>query len=223
MRTGTLAAVVAALFSVLGPAGSAFAACPGDGIMPGARVAAAVSGALICDLNAIRVSNGLQTLRPDPQLRVLALAQATAMARTGVLSHEDASGRDLGQRVAAASYLFPLGGGTVLENIAWADGGGVSASAVARLWMQSGTHRDNVLDPRVTDVAVGIAQGSGPPGGVYYAAEFGTRGTAPAKRVQGPSQPASRKRRQPACRGARNVGSHHGIPRRHSCRHHRLH
>jgi uncharacterized protein YkwD len=128
-------------------------------------------GALVCDINQLRASQGLRPLRWHQRLATVAQSLTADMALSQNLSHIDSDGRDLAARVGAAGYLVPDGDGTALENIAAGDGVLSTPRAIATVWMQSPEHREKLLDSQVTDIAVGAAADG--TGMIYYAADFG--------------------------------------------------
>jgi hypothetical protein len=156
-----------------GTAESAPFACGGDDVIPTAAGMDQAVTALVCDINQLRAGQGLGPLRWDSRLATVAQGLTEDMARSQNLSHIDSEGRDLGARVAAAGYL--IGDGTALENIAAGDGLLSSPRSIAAVWMQSPEHREKLLDPHVTDIAVGAAADGA--GMTYYAADFGVPGS----------------------------------------------
>jgi uncharacterized protein YkwD len=177
------AALVAVAAVLAGTAPAARAACPGDRSFPTATTTNVAASALVCDINEIRVRQGLGTVRWAPRLFTVAKQQAETMASSGTFTHDDAGGQDLDTRVAAAGYLRPSAraSGIVLENIAWAEGDLGTPRAIASAWMDSDAHREALLDPRVTQVAIGIASDPATADGIYYAAEFGYPGPPSAR------------------------------------------
>ena len=158
---------------------------------------------LACDINVIRTRNGLATLRLDDRLWTISRDQAADMARSNNLSHVDSLGRDLAARVAASNYLPPNGDGIVLENIAWGEGDLATPASIAGAWMASDEHRSRLLDPTVTDLAVGVAVSSD---GIYYAADFGA--TEP-RSAGAPTTQARRRVRTRKHRRAAHRHRHH--------------
>lgn len=217
-----LAAIVIALGSA-GPA-SASAACPGDEDIPTVETAARAGAALVCDLNALRDRHGLKPLRWDWHLWYAAQGMANDMARNRYVAHTSSDGRSPGARVADAGYISASPDWLVLETLGWADGQFASPLAIALGWMDSPDHRSKILDPDIDDLGVGLAPGAmttDGPVGMFYAVDFGTRGSgaetttpvAPAPGAPSPSpgspttddagealpQPGSTRRRARAC------------------------
>ena len=120
--------------------------------------------------NELRRGQGLPVVKPQRQLEQAAQEFARYMARTARYGHE-ADGREPAQRAEAHGYAYCV----VLENIAYHyDSRGLTTSALARHvvdgWKHSEGHRRNMLDARVTDAAVAIAQGER--NGYYYAVQM---------------------------------------------------
>jgi uncharacterized protein YkwD len=119
---------------------------------------------LLDRLNAERSARGLPTLSWDGGLADYAKGWSTEMARTG-WRHSNI--RDL------------LGDGRfsyVGENIAWARGDGVGAGKLHTMWMQSPSHRDNMLSPTFNVVGIGIFCGSD--GKIWATQDFGRLSSA---------------------------------------------
>lgn len=188
LLTGLVATVVA--LGTAGPA-AASAACPGDEAVPTVETAPDAAVALVCDLNAIRAQHGLKPLRWDWHLWAAAQYQALDMARAHYVSHTSSDGRGTAERVKAAGYVPEFGNWLVLENLAWAEGPYSSPLAIALGWMNSDSHRAKILDPEIEELGVGMAPGSAVadgPEGMFYAVNFGTRGSAVAT-IEAPTTP----------------------------------
>jgi uncharacterized protein YkwD len=67
----------------------------------------------------------------------------------------------------------------VAENIAWGYGTNGTPRIIVRNWMASAVHKANILDPRVRELALGVAKGSPTltqvPNSATYVALFGVR------------------------------------------------
>ncbi len=119
--------------------------------------------------NEFRRSLGLQALHHEPRLDRAATEFAQFMARTSKYGHE-ADGRDPSARAKAAGYDYCL----ILENIAYHyDSRGFETAALARKivagWEASPHHRENMQNPAVTQIGVGVARS---PTGYYYSVEM---------------------------------------------------
>jgi uncharacterized protein YkwD len=125
---------------------------------------------LISHTNAFRHQEGRPPVAPNPQLTAAAQDFATFMARTGQFSHT-ADGQTPEVRAKAHGYDPCL----IAENIAYQHhSGGFTAEALAQGffegWQHSPSHRENLLDPAVTETGVGVAQSEQT--GAYYAVQL---------------------------------------------------
>ncbi len=117
--------------------------------------------------NAERAKAGLAPLRLNATLISSAGWFAQDMLDNHVqnLSHTDSQGRDAPARIEAFGYRWLY----YAENIAV---GYPSPDAVVAGWMASPGHRENILNPMLTEIGIGHA----PNGGWdYWVEDFGTR------------------------------------------------
>lgn len=98
--------------------------------------------------NVERATAHLGALQANVDLTRSAQHYAQRLAGDGAFSHTDGSVLD--QRVTAAGYRFRFIG----ENLGL---GQPNAKGVVAAWMASPEHRANMLDPRFTDIGVGVA------------------------------------------------------------------
>jgi len=103
--------------------------------------------------NQARIDSGLQPLHWDPALAAAAQAHAQRMFDQHSLSHQLPGEPDLQARAAQAGAHFR----EVAENVAMGNG----AEGVQKEWMNSPPHRANILDPRLTNVGIGVVAQSG--------------------------------------------------------------
>jgi uncharacterized protein YkwD len=114
-------------------------------------------------LNAYRAANGLNPLRLDPALTVMAERQAQAMAKSGTVSHNvDGS---LSARLAANGINAPIG-----ENLG---AGYMSFDEVLAGWRASAGHNANLLMSGATRFGVAIAKNPSEAYGAYWVMEVG--------------------------------------------------
>lgn len=116
-------------------------------------------------INAERKKAKLPPLRPHPVLSKVARAHSANMARQQKMEHV-LNGKNPGERVLAAKYDY----GKISENIAMSDGPGVPLDMIVKGWMDSKTHRENLLSDKVTETGLGIATNK--EGEVYYTQLF---------------------------------------------------
>jgi uncharacterized protein YkwD len=125
---------------------------------------------LISRTNAFRHQEGLPTVATNPQLTAAAQGFATFMARTGQFSHT-ADGQTPEARAKAHGYDPCL----IAENIAYQHNlTGFTTEALAggffQGWQHSPGHRENLLDPAVTETGIGLSQHEQT--GAYYAVQL---------------------------------------------------
>jgi hypothetical protein len=138
--------------------------------------AANSTGDVVNQINAIRVQNGLAPLVAQSQLTASAQSYATAMATGKFFGHVAPNGSTLVTRNEGAGYAK----WTYLEeNLA---AGQTSVAAAVNAWMQSPSHRADLLSPRVTETGVGYVYVAGSPYGHYWVQEFGSR-SIPAEKA----------------------------------------
>ena len=109
--------------------------------------------------NEDRQAQGLSPLQWNDALAGAAQAHAAIMAQEPQLSHQYPGEPPLMQRAAAAGAHFQA----IAENVAMAP----NAEAVERVWMHSTPHRENILDPKMNALGIGVVER----GGYLYAVE----------------------------------------------------
>jgi uncharacterized protein YkwD len=109
--------------------------------------------------NEVRRRHGIPQLTWETSLEKVARTHSADMLRRNYFSHLTPEGQSPHERISA-SYPFPLS--MTGENI-WS-GTGHDASNTSRLarlivnnWMSSAGHRENLLNPKFTDIGVGAA------------------------------------------------------------------
>jgi uncharacterized protein YkwD len=100
--------------------------------------------------NAERAKEKLPALTANRTLFAVARAHAANMAKQGKMEHT-LDGKAAKDRVDAAGYDYRRVG----ENIAKAEG--ASPADVMKGWMDSKTHRENILQPAFTEIGLGVA------------------------------------------------------------------
>ncbi|MBM2620191.1 CAP domain-containing protein [Actinoplanes sp. LDG1-06] len=128
---------------------------------PGAPVQQRVLGLI----NQNRRRGGCHSLTLDRRLIEAANDHAADMARRDYFDHQSPNGDSAGDRVSEAGYRWKRYG----ENIAR---GADSAYEVVNGWMNSPTHRRNILDCRLHQMGIGLAiSGDRTP---YWVQDFAT-------------------------------------------------
>jgi len=116
-------------------------------------------------LNKERAKKELPPLRPHPLLFKVARSHSKNMARQEKMEHV-LDGKNPGQRILASGYDY----GRATENIAMSDGPGAPLAEIVSGWMESKIHRENLLDPKVSETGLGVATNA--KGEVYYTQVF---------------------------------------------------
>jgi uncharacterized protein YkwD len=114
-------------------------------------------------INSARAGAGLPALNVNPLLTAAAQGHSVDMACHGLISHTGSDGSSPSQRVAAAGYTASRSSEIIY-------GSGYPQTAVD-WWMSDQVHRDEVLNPSVTEMGVGYAYNPGTTKG-YYTVDF---------------------------------------------------
>ena len=113
---------------------------------------------LLKEMNATRVSHGLRPLRMSRVLNRPAVRHSQFLARTGLLQHDAANGNPFYVRLYGAGYSRRKAVG---ENLGMIGGCSLDASKVMiRMWLDSPSHRRNLLDPSYRYVGLAVVQAS---------------------------------------------------------------
>lgn len=149
-----------------------------SGILPSTKVSAAITTSGLLELhNAERVKAGLPPFKLNTRLTNSAQAKALAMLSTNCWSHYCPEGKSPWEFFNKAGYSYVYAG----ENLA--EGFFDNQDAMIA-WMNSPSHRENVLRPDFEDIGFGVVHGDyqGLSDNVIIVVHFGTPQTAiPAK------------------------------------------
>jgi uncharacterized protein YkwD len=120
--------------------------------------------AVIDFTNAERKKADLSPLKPNLQLLTAARLHAANMAKQDKLDHE-LDKKTPSDRVKDAGYKYAATG----ENIAWNP---ASPKEAVKGWMDSPPHKENILNPKYTEIGVALAKNK--KGEIYWVQVFGT-------------------------------------------------
>ncbi|WP_182865445.1 CAP domain-containing protein [Rhodopirellula sp. JC639] len=128
-----------------------------------------VESAIVSQTNDFRKKNELASVSGDEELTSAAKKFAQYMADTGDYGHR-ADGQTPAQRAKAAGYEYCV----VRENIAYrTNTGDITAESLVEVfvqgWIDSPSHRENMLADYVTQTGVGVASSDGV---TYYAVQL---------------------------------------------------
>lgn len=115
-------------------------------------LAAVISSAIVDLTNTDRRVNNLAHLDVNPLLERAAQMKADDMAKNSYFAHTSPAGVTPWHWFKEAGYAFAYAG----ENLAIRFSDSVD---VERAWMNSPTHRANILNSHFTEIGIGIAQG----------------------------------------------------------------
>ncbi|MES2668202.1 MAG: CAP domain-containing protein [Patescibacteria group bacterium] len=115
-------------------------------------LASVLPGVLATLTNEDREEAGVPNLVQDPALARAAQMKADDMAEKGYFAHVDPQGREPWYWFDAAGYDYTYAGENLAVNF-------TDSEDVAEAWMNSTTHRANIVKPQYTRVGFGIAKG----------------------------------------------------------------
>jgi uncharacterized protein YkwD len=123
--------------------------------------------------NVARTGRGLKPLCADPGLTRAARSHSREMIEKGYFSHSSYSGESVGERLSRFGYHQSI----YAENIAGGSGTFGSSDSTFRRWMNSLSHKGNILDQRFRPVGVGTYTGryKGTSKYTMYTVDFGVR------------------------------------------------
>ena len=130
--------------------------------------------------NQQRQSQGLPALELDPQLSAAAARKAADMFARDYWSHVSPAGTQPWTFITAAGYSYRYAGENLARDFSDPD-------SVVQAWMNSPSHRENMLSNRYRDMGVAVADGNlGGRETTLVVQMFGTRfGQAPATAAVG--------------------------------------
>jgi uncharacterized protein YkwD len=101
--------------------------------------------------NEERASHGSSTLKVNPQLNQAALMKANDMVNNNYFAHWSPQGKSPWHWFSLAGYNYEYAG----ENLAI---GFFDATEVHRAWIQSSSHRANILNPTYQEIGLAVVQ-----------------------------------------------------------------
>jgi uncharacterized protein YkwD len=117
-----------------------------------------VQDAVVNNANQQRAEVGLGALSADARLTAAAQGHSDYMAREQIMTHTGAGSTNAGQRITNAGYQWTTWG----ENVA---AGQSTPADVMSAWLQSPSHRANILHGGVSQIGVAATKGAN---GVVY-------------------------------------------------------
>lgn len=151
-------AFFAAVFALaVTPSGAAAVTtgCANTDLSATTSTTAKVERAVVCLVNEERTSQGLGALKRDPKLDRAARGHSKDMVKRKFFQHDNPSGKDPGDRIAATGYRASFWGENIFLGLR-------TAAGVMSGWMASPGHCRNILSPDALDIGVGTAVGRSP-------------------------------------------------------------
>ena len=154
-------------------------------------MAAVITSALVDLANEDRSSSDLGTLKVNPKLVAAAQAKADHMAANGYFAHNAPDGKTSWYWFRQAGYAYAYAGENLAVNFS-------DSVDVEQAWMNSPTHRANIMNGQFTEVGIATAVGEYKGKKTIFVAQmFGTPSTgvaqaAPTRAVvpEDPNEPA---------------------------------
>lgn len=125
---------------------------------------------LLKEMNAARKAHGLKPLRMNAVLARPATSHSKYLASTGELDHNGADGKPFWVRIYKAGYSKTKMIGENLGMIGGCSAG--DAKLMVEMWLESPTHRANLLEKDFKNVGIAIVQ-AGDCSNTVYATDFG--------------------------------------------------
>lgn len=102
--------------------------------------------------NKARQENALPLLEPDTRLSEAAVKKAEDMIANNYWAHNSPKGLSPWHWIEQSGYSYAVAGENLAKNYP-------DASSVMDAWMSSSAHRDNILNPKYTNVGFAVVEG----------------------------------------------------------------
>lgn len=116
-------------------------------------------------INGYRADGGLEPLKLNEELTIIANVRAEEIAWSGNHNHTRPNLQSCFSLMRENGFSTGLAG----ENIGW---GYDSATSVCEAWKASETHYENIMNPKFTEVGIGIAADPKPSGNLCWSNYF---------------------------------------------------
>jgi len=131
--------------------------------------------------NIQRANNGLQALKTDAQLSAAAAQKASDMFAKNYWAHISPTGTQPWYFITQSGYIYRYAGENLARDFA-------DPNSVVNAWMNSPTHRENLLSNRYSDIGVAVVDGNLSGHDTTLVVQmFGTRLSANTAQVSGAS------------------------------------
>lgn len=116
--------------------------------------------AIRCLLNKKRASHGMGPVAVNGKLDAAAQKHTDFMVRHGCFAHQCSGEADMVGRIKGTGYLGGAMSWMIGENLAWGEGSIGTPAAMVEAWMNSPSHRANILNGDFEDVGIGFVTGT---------------------------------------------------------------
>jgi uncharacterized protein YkwD len=150
--------------------------CEDADLQPAAGNLRRVERAARCLVNVQRAERDRPPLRPVRRLAEAARAKARDMAVQEYFAHTGPDGRGVEDWVRPTGYLEGAASYGLGENLGWASEGAATPRRLVQGWMDSASHRRNILRAEWEENGMGVVLGDpseGSRGGAIYVQMFG--------------------------------------------------
>ena len=135
--------------------------------------------AIRCLLNKKRASKGMGGLSVNGNLTDAAQRHTNHMVDHDCFAHVCSGEASMVSRIKSTGYLDGASSWSVGENIAWGENELGTPAAIVAAWMDSPSHRANILNKSFDDLGVGVLEGTpsnpGHSNAAAYTTNFGFR------------------------------------------------
>lgn len=115
-------------------------------------LAAVLPGVLTSLTNDVRIDNNIGTLTPNPLLEKAAQMKADDMASRGYFAHNTPDGKTPWYFLEQVGYKYSYAGENLAVNF-------FESPDVSRAWMNSPSHRANIIKNEYTEIGIAVASG----------------------------------------------------------------
>ncbi len=138
-------------------------------------LAAILPNAVVLITNQKREEVGARILVPNTLLQKAAELKAEDMAKKGYFSHTTPEGRNSWYWLEQVGYDYVYAGENLAVNFS-------DSSDLTEAWMNSPTHRENIVKPNFTEIGIGMATGTYKGRETVFVAQFfGSQREKPVK------------------------------------------
>jgi uncharacterized protein YkwD len=162
--------------------------CADADVEPSAETFPRVEAAMLCLINDERARARLVPLRLDARLARSARFHTRDMISNHRFAHQLPGRPSLLTRILRTGYFAGVRDGLFTENIGYGPQPAWTAAILVWAWMESPTHRANILDRDFRDIGIGSAMVGPDPGfhrtrpSAVYTTDFGRRYMPPRRR-----------------------------------------